>query len=301
MVKRCFAFLLILVIMSGVALTESKDTKHDKDIEEVLFGSMGVPTNKDAFILMQWAAYFAMDCIGKENLEEQKYLDKLRKYGVPDVPEKVSDFHYIGNKFENQHHERCTHMGWSDELYGKDMQEDIARWVTIRKELMINTFTRVLTAGEKKWWETVDVLNIFSADVDQPVQRQCESLAAIVYYTHILGDHCYNTRTTMPDRIPLVREHEGDRNPDILYDLKKYLAILFPSQTSTSNYLSLIGEIDNTRKQWLENVGTYNITTDEQYEAYQAQAKRILDALKRYVPLLLKEEDFFAKVFYSTH
>lgn len=294
--------LTILVLLSAVgnAFAESKDTKHDKDIEDVLFGPMGAPCNEDALDILQWAAYFAMDCIGKENPNEQTALNKLRKYGITGVPKTVGEFHYEGHKFENSHHERYTHKGWSDQLYGTD-SADIARWVSVRKPMLVDTFIRVFTAGQKRWWEPVDIFGFFRPKVDETVRKQCESLAAIVYYTHILGDHCYNTRNTLLDRIPLVRAHVSESNPDLLNELEIHFAILFRSQTKSSQYQSLINDIDQIREQWSVNVGTYDITTDEQYAAYQGEARKLMKLLKEKVHLLLKNEEFFAKVFYASN
>lgn len=301
--NRILSLLLAILVIFSVntcAFAESKDTKHDNDIKVVLFGAMGIPSNEEALALLQWASYFAMDCIGKENADEQAALDKLRDYGIAGIPKNVSEFHYKGNRFENQHHERCTHRGWSDALYGPD-SEDYANWVTIRKPMLVNAFTQVLTSGQRQWWETADFLNLFTSKVDPTVSKQCESLAAIVYYTHILGDHCYNTRVTLPDRIPLVRKHVNESNPDLLSELKNHFAILFNAQTSTNEYMSLINEIDQIREQWANNVGAFDfdIKTDEQYKAYQNEAKKLMSLLKTEVSPLLKNEAFFANVFYS--
>ena len=290
------AILVFLSIFPGT-LAESKETEHDRDIEAVLFGPMGVPCNAEALDILQWAAYFAMDCIGKDNADEQIALDKLRDYGVTGVPKNVKDFHYKKGRFENQHHERCTHRGWGDALYVRD-PEDFANWVTMRKPMLINTFTRVFTSGQKQWWESIDFLNLFSPNVDETVSKQCESLAAVVYYVHILGDHCYNTRITLPDRIPLVREHVSESNPDLLSELTTHFAILFRKQASTSQYMELINDIEQIRKRWSETVGVYNIATDEQYAAYQNEAQKLMQLLKTKVYPLLKNEDFFANVFY---
>lgn len=293
-----FAF-IVLISVATSAFAESKDTQHDRDIEQVLFGPKGVSNNQEALILLQWAAYFTLDCIGKENLEEQHYLDKLRSYGITVIPAKVADFHYQNNRFENQHHERCTHKGWGDNMYGK-RSEDIGNWVTVRKPMLISAFTRVLVTGQKEWWESVDVLKLFSPKVDPTVGKQCESLAAIVYYTHILGDHCYNTRTTLPDRIPIVRNHISESNPDLLNELKIHLAILFQTQTSSEQYSSLIDGIDKIRDQWMVNVGTYDVANDEQYTAYQREGMKLMTVLKTKIYQLLKEEVFFTSAFYQT-
>ena len=293
-------FLVLLLCTWGVS-AESKDTQHDKDIKEVLFGKAGIPGNEEALALLQWASYFAMDCIGKENKDEQEALDKLRDYGVAGVPRKVTAFHYKGNRNENQHHERSTHRGWNSELYGTE-SEDIASWNKLRKPLFVNTFIRIFTQGKKNFWESVDLLHLFKREADPTTQKQCESLAAVVYYIHILGDHYENRRSTLPDRIPLVREHVNDRNPDLLNELKIHLAVLFRSQTKTSQYMHLINSIDQIRKDWPNNVGVYdyNIINDDQYTNYQTEAKKLMNLLKEEVYPLLKNEKFFADVFYPS-
>ena len=239
--KRILSLMLaVLVLFSAFesVSAQSKETDHDKDIKDVLLGRFGICENEEALDILQWASYFAMDCVGRENHNEEKALNQLRDYGIDGVPKKVEEFHYKDNKFENQYHERYTHRGWSDILYGynedENKSQDYAYWVKRRKPMLINAFTQVFILGQKQWWKSLDFLNLFSPKIDNTLKNQCESLAALIYYTHILGDHCYNSKSTLTDRIPMVRAHVNEDSPDLLFELKKHLAILFEKQISSS-------------------------------------------------------------------
>ena len=44
----------------------------------------------------------------------------------------------------------------------------------------------------------------------------------------------------------------------------------------------------------------YDIKTEEQYKLYQNEANKLMGLLKEKIPPLLKNEEFFAKVFYPS-
>ena len=131
----CLLFLLIILIPAKV-MCVSGDTEHDTDLKDIFWGKNSAHDDTEELIVLQWAAYFAVDCIAssKSSTSDEYGLALLKNYGVKDVPKHVSAFHYKDNKFENQHHERYTHLGWNFD-YANNRKEDLSNWATVRKPL----------------------------------------------------------------------------------------------------------------------------------------------------------------------
>ena len=294
-------FLILVVLLSVEANAVSTDTEHDVDLREILWGKHSVRDDTDELVVLQWAAYFAVDCIAATNsaTSDETGLDILRKYGVEGVPQQVSVFHYTNNQFENQHHERYTHLGW-DHIYGSgslDSLGNISHCPDIRKPLLINTVRQVFIYGRKDLWGTIDVTGWFHQPRTNMSEQQIESLAALIYYAHVLGDHCYNTYSTRLDRIPLARRTENDSNPSLIFDLEKHLLVLYSDQQMSSDYRSLIAKMDSIHDDVLTLLGDNDYPSNEQFFSYKQYANELMEELKRRIPRLMEDSSFFPTVF----
>lgn len=299
MIKKalCLILLFIILIPNG-AVCVSGDTKHDADLKEIFWGKNSTHYDTEELIVLQWAAYFAVDCIASSTskMNDEAGLAILRNYGIEGVPNDVSDFQYKDNKFTNQHHERYTHLGWNLD-YANDANGDLASWNTMRKPLLINAVRQVFRNGKEDLWSTIDFFDWFHQPITNMNERQIDSMAALIYYVHILGDHCYNDRSTVNDRIPLARKTESETNPSLIYDLKKHLQILFAEQTNSSDYRVLISKFDSIHGDIRTLLGNNDFPSTEQFPSYQQKANELMDELKKRIPRIMEDSEFFPKVF----
>jgi hypothetical protein len=136
------------------------------------------------------------------------------------------------------------------------------------------------------------------------------SLGALFYYVHILGDHEENTIGTAHTRIPIVSMEEQGTLPwdqdrywvpesTIQDELMVHLGILFASQKHTYKYQALMNEIVAVN---LFTITYISENTDEIHgftssETQKERAKYLLQILFDYCPYLLSRESF-CKNFY---
>lgn len=290
MKKRTLAVLLCILLMGSVALPALADptVKHNKAYEKVLFGTGGSknlsPKAKEALTTLEYALYLSIDSYDQRGQEE---LDFLRKQGVNVLPENVSDF----SVSSNSHHERYTHRGW---VY--TYTPDLASWHTIRKPLLISAVNNALDFGFGGWLIELDNAGWVTTD-ESIYDKKCVSFAALMYYVHILGDHSGNTYTSDPDRIPLGHRNPGETNRDIIFDLQEHLAILFADQADSDEYEKLMDELSKEGKK-IRDLAQAHVARED-HEQYRTYASSVVDILAKYIPSLLKNEPFFANVFYK--
>ena len=105
MIKKalCLILLFTILIPNG-AVCVSGDTKHDADLKEIFWGKNSTHYDTEELIVLQWATYFAVDCIASSTskMNDEAGLAILRNYGIEGVPNDVSDFQYKDNKFTNR-------------------------------------------------------------------------------------------------------------------------------------------------------------------------------------------------------
>lgn len=298
--KRTFLclFLICTLLIPSGAICDTPDTEHDIDLKEVFFGKYTVQADTEELVVLQWAAYFSVDCIASPNssASDEIGLAILRSYGVEGVPDQVSAFQYNGNKYANQHHERYTHLGW-DLVYANDPYGDLSNWTMLRKPLLINAVRQVFVKGKPDLWSTVDFIGLFFQPKTDLSEQQVNSMAALIYYVHVLGDHCYNTNSTIQDRIPLVRKIENASNPSLISDLKKHLQILFSEQTSSSDYRALIAKLDSIHRELRNILGNNDFPTHDNFDAYQDLANELMNEMKKRIPRLMENTNFFRTIF----
>ena len=293
----CFILICSFLILS-VGFCDTPDTEHDIDLKEVLFGNSTGQADTEELVVLQWAAYFSVDCIAlpKNSASDEKGLVILRSYGVEGVPEQVSAFQYKDNKFTNQHHERYTHLGW-DLDYVNDPNGDLSNWESLRKPLLVNAVRQVFLKGKKDLWSTVDFAGWFHQPKTDLTEQQVKSMAALIYYVHVLGDHCYNTYSTSKDRIPLARRTETESNPSLIFDLKKHLQILFSEQTSSSDYKAMMKELESVHTELRKILGNNDFPMPDQFDAYQDLANELMEEMKKRIPRLMEDSSFFTPIF----
>ena len=97
--------------------------------------------------------------------------------------------------------------------------------------------------------------------------------------------------------LPFAVSDPSDNNPDLLYEIRGCLKILFEDQMSSRTYTSMMDSISAIEDE-ARNLGVDNYRNITKYYVDLKQVQyRYFDVLKSYVPLLLMEEHFFKSAF----
>lgn len=275
-VWKIIALLLaIILFLPGRASAYNSD-EHNKYLREVLFGDTAV-RNTDVLDALNDASAIAID---QHNGDGQSTLDELRNdHKIKGLPSDVNKFN-VGHGYL---HRNYTHKGWTYN-YTENDGKDEAHWSDIRKGILLKTVNQSFDFG------------FLSGKPLMGYSDQCEGLAAMIYYVHVLGDHIANeSYSSNYEEIPLVK---GNGQYGLIEDLEYYSGLLFTDH-STRTYKSYISELERIKD---ELDGIYYSPSDledpEIYIQYHNYASEIMECLKEYVPLLIKKEKFFQKVFY---
>lgn len=299
MAKKLIALGLVLVIIISffpVAFAHGKQSDHDKDLREFLFGQ-GVYLTGEKRDKFEAIADAAALCIDQFSTNEEKRskedlfneLDKrigfsftfddieLQKYGDKNVTAKT--------------HRLFTHRGWNYSEY------PLPKLWTQRKKILTATVNKELfgkSPGMLKKFKWVEGL-VYS---EEACNKQCEAFCELVYYVHILGDYVEATSysSEFQQLIPLVR-HEDPTAPAMIDELIKIIPVLFESQRWS--YPTLIQELERIKADAEAIMFVQGgIRTQEQFNEYHSCALELINVLKENLPGLLKNTDFFKKAFY---
>jgi hypothetical protein len=275
MKKTALALVFSLLAALGYA---SDEFIHDSDLMRVLLWPP-FPQTEDAhlkFDLITKAAYLAIDLFNGSN---PQYLDELAQAGVKNLP----NFQEI-NFTAGSEHQRYTHRGWD--------------WLTYPQNIRGYNFQEIWGKRKALLLNTLDY--IFKFRDAEAAKRN--SLGAVIYYTHVLGDHIGDSNRTYMDRLPISprpdyrfnRSGENPNNPTIYTELLYHLPRLFRGQTDSSYYRMLVLSLSRNQSR-VFSTGT--TISDEEYAELQNFARDTLNILTQYIPQLLKNEDFFKRAF----
>lgn len=290
---------LICAILTAVTVVQSVlcipvcafgAEKHDDFLEKVLFGTnMSFTSEREekAMNAIEYASYICLDYTATNNeaISGAKAFTYLKEQKVPGLPKSIDMISGPGGPY----HREYTHYGWRKGFQDKDE----ATWDT-RKSIMLSTTNQVFDFGfwSGKLWFGYD--------------EKCDSFCALVYYVHILGDHMATTNYRIANTvIPLARNNASDEEPSLIYELKKYLPILFADQITDPKHIprnyeelmSKLNTIENDACKILNSKGSLSETTD--IGAYNECATELMSVLTDYIPPLLQKETFFIEVFES--
>ncbi len=287
--KQFFCLLsvvVLLVVMAMPALAHDK-TKHNEELEYVLFRDRHYanshPTTGAIVKRLEDASYLAIDQYNGDGAIE---LGNLNADKIPGIPASIAEFDFSANYAHRQY----THRGWNVTY------DEKAHW-SLRQTILKNTiraklFSKVETPLAWFPWLSDHVYG-------NENEKQCEALAILVYYVHVLGDHIEAEKhTALAYVAPLSNSHDRD-NPGIIPDLIKYLPILFESQTDSEQYKSMMQDLQqlaDTADRLYTGTGGVR---EEQFPEYHQCALNLLETLATYVPDLLKKEQFFHSTFFE--
>ena len=295
--------LVLLLLMSNtqIAYAHSNQTEHDADLRAVLFGLDNNLSGeqKQVFQDIADAAALCIDQFSKNELMrtmEKSTFDPLNErigfsFSFYDIDLKKGNGGALVN-VEGSNHRRYTHRGWTFNYSSKEANH----FWTLRKRILTATVNKELfntspgLLAKVPWGQGW----LFSEDA---CNKQCEAFCELIYYVHILGDYEKGiTASIFSQTVPLVR-HEDPNNPALIKDLIDLMPELFKSQPWSYPSLQLDLEEIEVEAEKLYTVWG-GIRTQEQRDQCCELAEKVLKLLKERVPGLLKNEDFFANVFY---
>ena len=255
---------------------------------EVLFGktvTYVMNSDTDKYVkALKYAPALTIDQFGTTGEVKFNYLKEWKMRGIPS---KFSDIKYEyviprGNakKVNANTHRRFTHQGWIVEF---EYSEANKFWKT-RKKVMLGTVNTI--------FEFSKLPIVIKPD------KKCEYFCGIIYYVHILGDYMEaDNFNKLEYLVPLSGSNQYGIG--MTSDLKKYIEYVFADQNHSSDYIELmkgIEKIEKRAKPIQQSNGQVN--TDEEFAEYHKCAEDLLELLKKHMPVLLKNEDFFKNVFY---
>lgn len=288
MKKGLIALLIIFAICVSTAQTFAYDREgHDKTLEEVLFGnnmyssSKGEPIKKAAKAL-KCASYLAIDQYNGKGEADITFLKN--DFQVSGIPE-ISDIDFTSNN----NHRRYTHRGW-DYTYVPDK----ANWQK-RKSILLSTVNKEFNF-KKSPNKVLGKVNKKYLEYD----KKCDSFCALIYYIHIIGDQIDNkTYTQFRSNYPNQMKLGGKDEENIIAELLKHTEILFEDQVSSNKYTHLKTSLTSLNGKIKALLRDGDINTEEKYTQYIEYAKQLEKILSANIPNLLREEEFFKKVYYS--
>lgn len=293
--KKRISLLLLSVILifctSIQTCAVSPDRKeHDDNLLFVLFekGKYDL-SKKDKVKMLEYASYLAIDQFnytkrinknGEDVGNGAKELAYLKNKKVKNLPEEIEDIDF---KASGNTHRFFTHRGWDFEY--QKTTESKGHWKQ-RKKILCSTTSKVF--GLKNTPDST-----------------CDDFSALIYYVHIITDHTQdkwdNDRKKISNqgrKMPLAVAHPGEDNKDIFLELENIINNLFETQKDSKDFKKLSKELSKLAKKTRKLVAKKGgINSAERFEKHHDYAEKTLKALEDYVPVLLKNEEFFRKVF----
>ena len=279
--------LVLLSCLSSSAMAHDR-SGHDADLEYVLFGEEQYkethPLTADIIQALEDAAYL---CVDQYNGYGQEDLDYLKGRNIPALPDGIDKIDFTSN----YSHRNFTHRGWNI-LYPEK-----SHWKE-RRSILVNTVQKEIfdNATPLDWFPWLSDVVYGSGDYDEKV----ESLSALIYYVHVIGDHLEAEKYTALGYVaPLTNMNDRD-NPGIIPDLIRYMKILFSEQSGTFTYSDFLQELEYLQDKSDRLTGSVGgVDTEEEFKKYHECASDLRETLSIYVPILLKNESYFYNTFFS--
>ena len=301
-----FCLMLFFVLAAPRQVFGHPGEEHNEELEKVLFdrGDFAKGHKNDdegkSVAALEAAAYL---CIDQFNNQGQDKINILIGYGVPGARRiKLSDLNPTKYNLSAKTHRGYTHRGWETTSY--PTKENQERFQT-RKNILLGTTEKIFDFSPMPAWMV-------------GYDKKCNSLCALVYYVHVLGDYIEDKDFQQFNgsgnglKIAFATPNPSDSNPDIFWELKKHLAILFADQTNSWTYRQLIVDLDTLAGAARSLSGqTGGINSEERYREAHSYAVELMalltgdnngNATYNYanrIHQLLMNEEFFTKAFPS--
>lgn len=239
--------------------------KHNQIMWEILTGTKNpsLKSKSDEKEALQNASYL---CVDQCNGMGQGSLNQLKEYGVKGIIDDISEINYGAG---GDNHREKTHMGWNN-LSNPDFKD---KWDK-RKKILLNTVDKV-----------------FDFENDEDI----EAFSKLIYYIHIIGDYEYNDPFENDGLIALGGKYGGT---SVISELRGCIKTLFKDQHSSYNYIFLqldLQLLDSKVYRLYNEFKTFDpAARKKKYDEYVSDLKKYLS---KFIPKLLKNEEFFTEVF----
>ena len=283
---------LCVVLCNTIIICAWDDKDHDPCMRCVLFGGKDEyfkslkqePKEKDLIIALQYASFLCIDYFNG-NVKGDIAVDKLKQLDVKGLPDDIrapSSKGGINYSASSNDHRKYTHKGWRYRY-----KDDKANW-ELRRNILVNTVSAVF--GESK-------------NPEEGFDReQIESLAAFIYYVHVLGDQIDSDEfEEKPTAVPFIRMSGHGDLKSIVSEVLLYSSLLFRRQKRTTEYIKFRREIKEIKMECEELADVSNgmggLSNPDNYEKYIDKEKEFLCILCNRIPRMLKHEKGFTNVF----
>ena len=284
--KAVFIVVAMTVLSLSVSTHAKNKVDHDKDMEAVLFGGKASEEQKKAAECLEAAAYLTIDQFGGNGQDQWQILNDMKKY-AGSLPE-IAEIDIA--KTEINHHREYTHQGWDSKYRSirsnktEELDTDWQEKWKLRKRILEDTVEGIF---DFSWWGGIPFIGSILPDYGE----QCDSICAVIYYTHLLGDH---EETKKIKQYGYLLPVGGKFNQkDIIHELIYHSSVLFisPQNKKTLSQFKSKLELVNTKYYRLGS-----ITSEEQLSKNQEYAEEVLSLMGEYIHKMLKNESFFEKV-----
>ena len=267
---KIFACLVYFLFVPSLFLFSFARDEHNAIFEKVMFSNYNT-VSKERIKLLEDASYL---CLDQFNGAGQRQLDNLRTNKVKNIPKTVDEFNFS----DGSYHRRYTHRGWNYSYIN-----DKANW-SIRKRLLMGTVKKVFKNAN---------------------ESQVDSISALTYYIHILGDllHADNIehwKKINPQMIDFAKSHASKGDPDLCFEIEKNIQSLFDEREvqKSFTYNLFKRKLDRIHKNAIdiESNKYYQggLITDKpndipgtRYKEYYKCIENYVNTLEEYLPELL--------------
>lgn len=280
---RLIAVMISIILCSNLIVSAHSGREHNEQMEKVLFGGKANEEQKDAAKALAAAAYLTIDQFKGDG---QNNLDLLEEYGVSGLPE-LSEIDISST--ETGHHREYTHQGWDSKYrkiersknQGVD-EEWSGKWEK-RKKILQSTVEKIFRFS---WWSNIPFIGNALPDYGE----KCDSLCALIYYTHLLGDH--EATKSMKQYSYLMPVGGKINNKDIINELLYHCNVLFEAQSDTYEFAMYTMKLEEINRKYykLREVKSENISQNKKY------AEEVLKIMYEYIPKMLSKEEFYSKL-----
>ena len=267
--------------------------EHWKEIRYVLFGQERTPSSldKDQRQKLNDLLYATQLCIDQFGGSCASYLSSLHNNHYRHLPKSISEIDLYATAND---HRLYTHRGWNESYEDMSNGENpdwTQRWQQ-RKKLLTDVAEQIFDFDGR--WSVFDVLGY-------PCTTECDAFCRLLYYVHLLGDHAafttysYNRVIKGQQGKNQVMPLASTRGDCVFSELQEAAMELF-GETETSELNRELEEIKGRVIELLNDPEA--MKSQEDLDKYKGFIQDVLDTLAKYIPNLLKETDFFSKVFY---
>lgn len=281
---------VLMMFFSIQAVAHQKASEHNQELEKVLLGE-GYPKRINAkasnsITALEEASRLTIDQYEGNLQNSLDILNNMRTPRIKGVPKDISEIDYSeqldipGKKVNANVHRKYTHQGWGRVYQTKRTK----KFWDKRREVLLDTVNSVFNFG------IGSSITIFGYD------KKCDSLCAIIYYVHLLGDYDEaDSSKKITLLAPLAGIKEIDKQTDedalgMIPELEAAIEVLFEGE----DYDGLIKELERIYKKARKLEPT---VSEEEFDEYKKCSEEIMKALQKEMPDLLKTQEFFTDVF----